>query len=63
MSQYEKCIRHDCDTLPGNSGSPIFNSENQVIAIHNAGNEFSNRGVLLSREIMGTLSYMCATYH
>ncbi|WP_418595448.1 trypsin-like serine peptidase [Ponticoccus sp. (in: a-proteobacteria)] len=33
-------LRHTCDTLGGNSGSPIFDSSaRQVIGLHNAGND------------------------
>ena len=30
-------LRHRCDTLPGSSGAPIFNSERQVVGIHHTG--------------------------
>ena len=30
-------VQHDLDTMPGNSGSPIFNKRGEVIAMHNSG--------------------------
>jgi S1-C subfamily serine protease len=36
----DRRLRHTCDTLGGNSGSPIFDSSaRQVIGLHNAGND------------------------
>lgn len=38
-------VRHNADTLPGSSGSPIFDAEShKVIAIHNAGQNYANGG-------------------
>lgn len=40
-------VEHNADTLPGSSGSPIFDQESdKVIAIHNAGQSYSNGGGL-----------------
>jgi V8-like Glu-specific endopeptidase len=32
-----KIVQHNLETVPGNSGSPIFNTRGEVVAIHNAG--------------------------
>lgn len=38
-------LQHNCDTLAGNSGSPIFNRSTQsVIGIHNGGDDWENYG-------------------
>lgn len=60
--QYEKTIAHNCDTLPGNSGSPVFNSDNQVVAIHNAGGTTQNYAVLLTNPVIGLFKYLVCTY-
>lgn len=39
LNTYDKYVKHDCDTYNGNSGSPIYNNSNQVLAIHSAGSE------------------------
>lgn len=41
-------ISHSCDTLPGNSGSPILNRDMEVIGIHNGGNNNGNYGTLIN---------------
>ena len=55
---YEHWIQYSTDTLPGSSGSPVFNDDWKVVAIHHAGGElvanahgdkvFANQGVLMS---------------
>lgn len=40
-------VEHQCDTLPGNSGSPVINKDLEVVAIHNGGDELSNYATLL----------------
>lgn len=43
-------ITHDCDTLPGNSGSPIIAAASgDVIGIHNGGYDETNYGTLLQQ--------------
>ena len=32
-----KIVQHNLETVPGNSGSPIFNTRGEVVAIHHAG--------------------------
>lgn len=59
---FESRLHYMTDTLPGSSGSPVFNDDWQVIAIHRAGGNlmknrhgeriFANEGVLM-RNIMG----------
>ncbi|WP_454650224.1 trypsin-like peptidase domain-containing protein [Bradyrhizobium liaoningense] len=59
---FESRLHYMTDTLPGSSGSPVFNDDWQVIAIHRAGGNlmknrhgeriFANEGVLM-RDIMG----------
>jgi V8-like Glu-specific endopeptidase len=49
-------LRYTTDTMPGSSGSPVFNDSWQVIAIHHAGvnrktnqtKSFTNEGILMS---------------
>lgn len=46
-------IGYTTDTMPGSSGSPVFNDMWQVVAIHHAGGDshqrpFANEGVLMS---------------
>jgi V8-like Glu-specific endopeptidase len=58
VNVYEYRLQYTTDTLPGSSGSPVFNDDWQVIAIHHAGgNLISNsrgdrrfviQGILLS---------------
>jgi hypothetical protein len=35
-------LRHDAKTLPGSSGSPCFNVDLQLVALHHAGDPQSN---------------------
>lgn len=40
---------HDCDTLPGNSGSPVIDpSSGRVLGVHNGESEVANYGTLLA---------------
>lgn len=55
---WEHRLQYTTDTLPGSSGSPVFNDQWQVIAIHHAGGDlkvnaqgvkrFVNEGILMS---------------
>jgi V8-like Glu-specific endopeptidase len=55
---YEHWLQYSTDTLPGSSGSPVFNDDWKVVAIHHAGGElvanvrgdkmFANQGILMS---------------
>jgi V8-like Glu-specific endopeptidase len=55
---FEHRLQYTTDTLPGSSGSPVFNDDWKVIAIHHAGGNlvanargdrmFANEGILLS---------------
>ncbi|RLJ80223.1 trypsin-like serine peptidase [Pedobacter alluvionis] len=55
-------IRYLTDTLPGSSGSPVFNSKWEVVALHNSGGYFPirdgskilcNQGININRVIDG----------
>ncbi|MFL5356470.1 trypsin-like peptidase domain-containing protein [Archangium sp.] len=58
VNVYEHRLQYSTDTLPGSSGSPVFNDAWKVIAIHHAGGElvsnsrgdrmFANEGILVS---------------
>ncbi|MCK4472915.1 MAG: trypsin-like peptidase domain-containing protein, partial [Anaerolineae bacterium] len=58
VSLWEHRLHYTTDTMPGSSGSPVFNDSWQVIAIHHAGGElqtnakgdkrFVNEGILMS---------------
>ncbi|WP_375771362.1 serine protease [Archangium gephyra] len=58
VNVYEHRLQYSTDTLPGSSGSPVFNDDWKVIAIHHAGGElvtnargdkmFANEGILVS---------------
>lgn len=58
VSLWEHRLHYTTDTMPGSSGSPVFNDSWQVIAIHHAGGElqtnakgdkrFLNEGILMS---------------
>lgn len=58
VSTWENLLHYTTDTMPGSSGSPVFNDSWQVIAIHHAGGRlqtnshgdrrFVNEGVLMS---------------
>lgn len=50
---YNKRIRYTTDTEPGSSGSPVFNNEWDLIAIHHAAGEWDNvNNVWVSNEGM-----------
>ena len=58
ISLWEHRLHYTTDTMPGSSGSPVFNDSWQVIAIHHAGGDlqtnakgdkrFINEGILMS---------------
>lgn len=58
VSTWEHRLHYTTDTMPGSSGSPVFNDSWEVIAIHHAGGDlqvnaqgdtrFINEGVLMS---------------
>ena len=58
ISLWKHRLHYTTDTMPGSSGSPVFNDSWQVIAIHHAGGElqtnakgdkrFVNEGILMS---------------
>ena len=55
---YGHRVQYTTDTMPGSSGSPVFNDEWRVVAIHHAGGDlirnargdrlFANQGILMS---------------
>ena len=55
---WEYRLQYSTDTMPGSSGSPVFNDLWQVIALHHAGGDlqsndqgdrrFVNEGILMS---------------
>lgn len=50
---YDKGIRYTADTEPGSSGSPVFNNEWDLVALHHAGwsdmdGEATNEGIRIS---------------
>ena len=55
---FDHRLQYTTDTLPGSSGSPVFNDDWKVVAIHRAGGNlltnkrgdrrFANEGILLS---------------
>ena len=59
VNVFEHRLQYTTDTLPGSSGSPVFNDEWKVVALHHAGgnlvtNErgdrmFANEGILMAR--------------
>jgi V8-like Glu-specific endopeptidase len=58
VNLYEHWLQYSTDTLPGSSGSPVFNDDWKVVAIHHAGGElvanargdkvFANQGILMA---------------
>lgn len=56
-------VQYLTDTLPGSSGSPVFNDHWEVIALHHAGGDlplpgtgstvFRNQGITISRVLAG----------
>jgi len=59
VSLFEHRLKYTTDTLPGSSGSPVFNDAWKVVALHRAGGNlvtnqrgdrmFANEGVLMAR--------------
>ena len=59
VNVFEHRLQYTTDTLPGSSGSPVFNDEWKVVALHHAGgnlvtNErgdrmFANEGILMAK--------------
>ncbi|MGX7203310.1 trypsin-like serine peptidase [Enterococcus plantarum] len=43
-------IDHDIDTVGGQSGSPIFNENHEIIAVHVSGGKYNNSSVKLNTE-------------
>jgi len=59
----EKKVLHTCDTLPGNSGSPVIDAGSQsVVALHHAGSRHDevNFGILMS-EILASSQVIVAS--
>ncbi len=56
-------IKYDLDTYGGQSGSPVLNSSNQVVAVHYAGMKYeeSNLGKPINIEILNLVSQVNAT--
>jgi len=63
-SVYTNVIRYKTDTEPGSSGSPVFDNEWELIAIHHAGGEqkdgnwINNEGIRIDR-IIADLQEQC----
>lgn len=63
VGQGNNFLRYDCDSTNGNSGSPVINSNNQIVAVHSGGTEnVSNVGAKVINDLYGTISYMRWTY-
>lgn len=46
-----KRLFHDADTIGGQSGSPIYNNQHEIIAVHtngNANNDYGNYGAIIN---------------
>lgn len=52
---YSARVEHNCDTTPGQSGSPIYNSSNQILAIHSSGGSQYNGGVRITEWLFNLL--------
>ncbi|WP_424830897.1 trypsin-like serine peptidase [Ruegeria sp.] len=54
VNGYEKDLdlAHECDTLGGSSGSPVFNEEGEVIALHHLGMSRSGEFSTLNRAVL-----------
>ena len=59
VNVFEHRLQYTTDTLPGSSGSPVFNDDWKVVALHHAGGNlvtnqegdkmFANEGILMAR--------------
>ncbi len=61
---YDKGVRYTADTEPGSSGSPVFNNEWDLVALHHAGwfegnNEAVNEGI----RITAIVDYIISQQH
>jgi len=64
---FEHRLQYTTDTLPGSSGSPVFNDDWKVVALHHAGGNlvtnqrgdrmFANEGILMARILEKMKSY------
>lgn len=55
-NSYDAWLEYDCDAVGGQSGSPVYNNENKVVAIHSAsGNPTCNGGVRITKWLFETL--------
>ncbi|MDE6232716.1 MAG: trypsin-like peptidase domain-containing protein, partial [Lachnospiraceae bacterium] len=55
ISETEYLINHNANTLPGQSGSPIFDSDGIAWGIHRAGAKTFNQGVRITKELFAIL--------
>jgi V8-like Glu-specific endopeptidase len=59
VNLFEHRLQYTTDTLPGSSGSPVFNDAWKVVALHHAGGNlvtnprgdrmFANQGILMAK--------------
>ncbi|MEI5994493.1 Ig-like domain-containing protein [Candidatus Enterococcus mansonii] len=56
IGQNENIIKYDFDTKGGQSGSPVFNEQNEIIAVHTSGSTVHNNGVKLNSEHLEFIS-------
>lgn len=50
VKQTDSLIYYDMDTAGGQSGSPVYNDQNQMDAVHGGGTQTANLGVKLNAE-------------
>lgn len=56
-------LYYDCDTAGGNSGSPVINSDNEIVAVHSGGTtDVHNVGAKVVSDLYSTVNYMRYTY-